>query len=162
MTSLSHTPVVRLATLQDVHGLVNLMEQFHAESGYVLDRAQAEAAFRTLIAQPALGCVLLAYRDAQPIGHAVLTVGFAMDCGGLCGCIDDLFVAPAFRRCGGGDALIAAVVAMARQMGCRAMHVEVGASNVAACALYAKYGLRRADDDRITLRDLGGLSNTRE
>lgn len=82
----------------------------------------------------------------------MFTVNFAMDYGGLCGCIDDLFVLPAFRRRGGGGALIGAIVAESRQRGCLAMQVEVGASNVAARMLYEKYGLLPAPDDRITVR----------
>jgi ribosomal protein S18 acetylase RimI-like enzyme len=128
------------------------MDPFYAESGYVLDHAWAHSAFLRLMGQPDRGCIMLAYNEAGTMGYAVLTISFAMEYAGLCGCIDDLYVLPQYRRLGVGHAMLSHVREECRLRDCLAMHVEVGASNAAARALYEKCGLRGADDDRITLR----------
>ena len=46
---------MRSATTDDTQTLVDLMAEFYAESGYVLDRPHAAAAFSELLADPRLG-----------------------------------------------------------------------------------------------------------
>lgn len=51
-------------------------------------------------------------------------------------------VAPPARRQGGGDALLRAVIAGAREVGVSVLFLEVDAGNAAAKALYAKHGFQ--------------------
>ena len=136
----------------DIASLVALMHDFHAESGYMLDRSWAAESFRELLARPALGAVWLAHSGAEPIGHVVLTVCYAMEHGGLIGCIDDLYVKPGSRCIGVATALLAALFDECRDRACKAVHVEVGAGNAPARALYASFGLLSVQDDRVLLR----------
>lgn len=140
-----------LATQADIPTLINLMREFYAEGGYVLDEAEGKASFNTLISTPALGGVWLAEIDGEAVGHVVLVVRFAMEYGGLEGYIDDLFVRPSARRQGVGRALLEALFADCRQRGVKALVVEVGQSNHAAQKLYASFGLRGWTDDREVL-----------
>ena len=93
--------VVRKATLDDIRPLVALMRDFYAESNFVLDERQATASFSTLLSQPSLGSVWIAFQGERAVGHAVLTIRYTMEHGGLSGCIDDVFVDRAYRaaRC---------------------------------------------------------------
>jgi ribosomal protein S18 acetylase RimI-like enzyme len=142
----------RRAERADIPHLVALMREFYGESSYPLDDAWAVAAFEHLLGEPALGAVWLVEDGTEPIGHVVLTVHFSMEFGGLCGTIDDLFVKPAYRRRGAGNAAIEAVIAECRRRGCRALSVEVGTDNRAAKALYENVGLVSVNDGRETLR----------
>jgi ribosomal protein S18 acetylase RimI-like enzyme len=142
---------VSLATPHDVGDLVTLMEEFYGESNYPLDRPWARTSFLELIARPALGCVWIARCDGAPAGHAVLTVRYAMEHGGLSGQVDDLFVRPTFRRLGAAAALLDALFAEARRRDCRSIQVEVGRDNAAAQRLYAHFGLRAYADGRELL-----------
>lgn len=145
------TLTVRRAAASDVAALVGLMHDFYAESGFELDHAWAAASFARLLADPALGCVWLAQDGALPAGHAVLTLRYTMEHGGLGGYIDDLYVRPEFRRIGAATALLSQLFAESRVRGCKSVQVEAGESNVAALAVYAKFGLRAAQDGRLLL-----------
>lgn len=58
--------------------------------------------------------------------------------------VEGLFVERAYRRRGIGGALIAACMAWARTAGASTIRLEVRASNVAALALYQRYGFSAA------------------
>lgn len=152
-----HAANVRSARVADVPALVELMYGFHAESGYALDRPGAERAFRTLLAQPALGGAwLAAAADAgEPgsaaLGYVVLVARFDMDVGGLLGCIEDLYVRPEARRGGVARALLETLCADCRRRGCGALRVEVAADNDAAISLYRGFGLAPLGDGRLIM-----------
>ena len=142
---------VRSAEPADVADLVLLMHDFYAEANYPLDHSWAAASFLQLLSRPELGCVWLVHSGPLPIGHAVLTVRYTMEHGGLSGYVDDLYVKPEFRRMGAGDALLNELFAECRARDCKFVHVEVGDSNAPALALYAKFGLLPAKDGRVLL-----------
>jgi ribosomal protein S18 acetylase RimI-like enzyme len=141
--------MLKRATTADIDALLDLMHEFYAEAGFSLDRPANAAALQCLLSRPALGCIWLAVSNEIPVGHVVLAVRFTMEHTGLSGYIDDLYVRPQFRRMGIGDALLAELVAECRARGCRSLQVEVGEANVGALALYAKFGLHVATDDRV-------------
>jgi GNAT superfamily N-acetyltransferase len=143
---------VRLASAADIDVLVDLMREFYAEADFPLDAAWAADAFSTLIADPALGAVWIISADDAPIGHVVLTIRYAMEFGGLIGYIDDLFVRKAHRRLGAATAGLEALVAECNRRGCKSIHVEVGPGNVAAVALYRRFGLAPGADERLQLK----------
>ena len=128
------------------------MREFYAESGYALDEAWAASAFRDLLADPSRGAVWLIEERCQPIGHVVLAVRFAMEFGGLLGCIDDLYVQPEHRRRGAAAAALRTLVEESRVRGCRAIEVEVAPGNPAAQAAYRRLGMVPGSDDRQHLR----------
>jgi ribosomal protein S18 acetylase RimI-like enzyme len=140
--------LTRSARAADIDALVGLMRAFYAESGYPLDGAWAAASFRTLFGQPALGAVWLAQADGDAVGHAVLTVRHAMEFGGPLGVVDDLYVAPSWRRRGVAHALLDALRGDARSRGCKAWQVEVGVDSVGAQALYRRFGFAPVSSDR--------------
>ena len=141
----------RLAVRSDIDALVALMRAFYAESGHRLDSRWAAASFADLLGEPALGAAWIATVATGAVGHAVLTVRHAMEFGGLAGCIDDLYVLPAWRRRGVAAALLAAARSECERRGCKAWQVEVGRDNAAARALYRRCGLAPVEGDRVTL-----------
>lgn len=143
--------VVTPAAVADIPSLVVLMQAFYAESGHALDADAARAAFGRLIGSPALGAVWIAHIGSEPVGHVVLVTRFAMEHGALAGCVDDLFVKPEYRRSGVGGVLLAALLTECASRQCQSLHVEVGADNMAARALYARFGLQAAQDGRVLM-----------
>jgi GNAT superfamily N-acetyltransferase len=142
---------VQLASLSDVQSLVELMHEFYAESSFTLDRTWAASSFTDLIAHPSLGGVWLIRVDGHVAGHVVLTVRYTMEFGGLSAYIDDLFVRALYRRRGAATAALDALLDECKRRGCLSLHVEVGHDNVAANALYSRYGLSPATDGRQLL-----------
>ena len=136
---------MRRASADDAATLVELMAEFYAESGYVLDRRHAAAGFSALLADPRLGLVWLIEHDAQAAGYVVLTFVFGMEYGGPMAVVDDFFVRPTFRNAGLGTAALAEVREACVAAGVRGISVEVAADNPAAQAVYRSAGFAMTD-----------------
>jgi len=129
------TPNVRRARPDETPILVVLMREFYAESGYVLDEESAALAFAELLADDSLGRAWLVEVDEEPAGYAVLTLGYSMEHGGRNAFVDDLFVREPHRGRGLGRAALGAIMNECRQLGVRAVHLEVGRGDIAAANL---------------------------
>ena len=140
---------VRRATSDDTQTLVNLMEEFYAEANFKLDRQWAADAFLSLVHEDDYGCVWIVSMEKEPIGHAVLTVRFTMEHGGLSGYVDDLFVRKEFRRHGAAYFMLLELESECRKRNCKALLVEVGNNNTAGLKTYEKLGLKLIADGRV-------------
>jgi len=142
---------MRPAKTDDLPALLDLMADFYAESGYVLERAHAEEAFSALLADQRLGRVWLIDQGSAVVGHVVVTFVFAMEYGGVTAVVDDFYVRPASRGAGVGTAALAEVRRACAEFGVRAMRVEVGRDNAIAQAVYRHVGFEAADHLLMTL-----------
>lgn len=145
------TTTTLTATLEDIPTLVDMMQEFYAEADYPLDRQWAADSFYTFLKDDSLGAAWIVVHDSEPAGYVVLTVRFSMEYGGLDAFIDDLFVRPGHRRQGLARAALDALFDECRRRQVLAVHVEVGADNIAAKSLYSSYGLKLGDDGRQKL-----------
>lgn len=143
--------LTRSAGPQDIGTLVGLMAEFHAESGYDLDREAAAKSFRRLLENPQSGGVWLAAIGDETAGYVVLTQRYSMDHGAFTAHIEDLYVKPSCRRSGVASALLSALMEDCRQRECMSVQVEVGHDNAPAVALYERFGLAPFTDGRILL-----------
>jgi ribosomal protein S18 acetylase RimI-like enzyme len=84
----------------------------------------------------------LAFDGERPVGLALCFLGFASFEARPLLNVHDLVVAPGQRRRGVGRALLAAVEAGARALGCCRVTLEVRQDNAPARALYADVGFR--------------------
>ena len=142
---------VHQADSTDIGELVELMEAFYAESSFHLDREWAADSFERLLSAPSLGCVWLARVGGRAVGHAVLSVRYAMEHAALSGYVDDLYVDPEFRRQHVASHLLRVLVEECHRRGCASLYVEVGESNTAALATYRRFGLAPITDGRVLL-----------
>jgi ribosomal protein S18 acetylase RimI-like enzyme len=94
-----------------------------------------EAAWRTRTARGEV-TTLLAWRDASPVGMTLVTPWDEPACVGLAG----VWVAPAGRGHGVGDALLRRACEVAAATGARRLLLEVGDHNTTAQQLYARHG----------------------
>ena len=132
---------VRLALLDDVPELVELMMDFYAEAGFPLPPEAAARTFAALLGDPRLGRVWMMEADGEAAGYAVLTVSYSMEYGGLRGFVDDLFVRPPFRGRGLATEALVELRDTAEALGVRALLVEVGPKNDTARRVYKRVGL---------------------
>jgi len=84
--------------------------------------------------------VFLAYEGNEPVGLALCFVGFSSFRARPLVNVHDLAVAPKFRGRGIGKALLDAVAADARALGCCKVTLEVRADNAKAIELYRRAG----------------------
>jgi GNAT superfamily N-acetyltransferase len=103
---MKHNPEVRRATIADVQLLVGLMKNLYSEAGFAVDEKDATASFSNLLSRASLGSAWIAFMQGKAIGHAVMTVRYTMEHGGLSGYVDDLFVEKEYRRQGAGTQLL--------------------------------------------------------
>jgi len=121
----------------------------YAEAGIPNDARASRDAFAALVRDPALGRAWIALVDERAAGYAVLTLGWSLEYGGRDAFVDDLYVVPLHRGRGLGGAALAAVEATARELGVRALHLEVERGNNPAQELYRRRGF--ADNERRLL-----------
>ncbi len=146
------TAKVRGAAKNDIPILVELMREFYAESKYSLDGDWAVRSFDQLLQSTERGAAWISFRGSDPAGYVVLTTRHSMEFGGLDGFVDDLFVRPAFRRCGVGTSLLTALFRECSERGVFAVHIEVGADNTAVQALCRRFGLSSNGRQLFTAR----------
>jgi ribosomal protein S18 acetylase RimI-like enzyme len=101
-----------------------------------------EAALRRLLAEPALGSVILMEWQGRPAGYAIVTLGFDLEFHGSDAYLTDLWVEPWARGRGLARPLLDAAEAAARAAGARALHLTVRPDNAPALALYARAGIK--------------------
>jgi ribosomal protein S18 acetylase RimI-like enzyme len=142
---------MRPARTDDLQELLDLMTDFYAEAGYVLDRTRAEEAFTALLADARLGRVWLIEQGPAAVGYVVATFVFALEHGGVIAVVDDFYIRPAFRGAGLGTAALAEVRRACAALGVRAIRVEVGRDNAVAQAVYRRVGFEAADRLLMTL-----------
>jgi GNAT superfamily N-acetyltransferase len=101
------------------------------------------AVAQTVIADGRHGFILVARApDGSPIGVAYASSVLSLEHGGHGGWIEELYVLPQWRGQGIGSDLIAKVVACAKELGWRALDLEVEASHQRAISLYARHQFR--------------------
>jgi ribosomal protein S18 acetylase RimI-like enzyme len=142
---------IRRATTEDIPLLVNMMQEFYAESNFMLDRQWATTSFSKFLSDNSHGAAWIGSHHSDPAGYVVMTIRFSMEYGGLDAFIDDLFVRVPYRRQGLGRILLDELFAECQRRKVLAVHVEVGQNNIAANALYSTCGLRLRDDCRQML-----------
>ncbi len=148
------------ASIADERALVALMSAFNKAEGIAWQPGPMGDALRRLLAQPALGIVLLARERAsgESAGYALATFGYDIEYGGLDAFVTELFVAPGYRCRGLGRFLLEAIISQVRQHGANAVHLMVRPDNTHARALYERLGFETAPRLMMTKRlDAGRL-----
>ena len=100
-----HDIRVRLAQMEDVEDLLDFKCRLALDTeNKTLDRERSRAAIAKCIANPRLGCYLLAWDEADPqrksIGTTMITYEMSVAVGGLIYFIKSVFVVPEARRKG--------------------------------------------------------------
>ena len=134
---------IRDATPADLPGVLALLGQQLDEHGVALPQDDLARAVRAMLANAALGRVLVAVRGTSVVGVAVLSFLWTLEHGGAATWLDELYVEPAERRRGVGRALVERTLALARASGRHALDLEVEPGHDAAERLYEALGFRR-------------------
>jgi ribosomal protein S18 acetylase RimI-like enzyme len=142
---------LREASPEDEAELLRMMRALAAqEPGKIeFDAAAAQVALRMLLAQPELGRTWLICDGPSAVGYVVLTLGFSFEFRGRDAFIDELYIAPAYRRKGLGRMAMEFAQKRAGELGVNALHLEVDHGNDAAMELYR--GLGYADHARYLM-----------
>ena len=143
---------MRLAAPEDVPLLLELMAEFYAESGFLLNRDRAQGAFSALLSDARLGHVWVIESDSRDVGYVAVTYVFSLEFGGLMGWLEDFFIQSSFRAAGIGTDALRQVRAYCVEHGIRALSVEVGSDNVIAQSVYRRIGMLETGRRLMTVR----------
>lgn len=138
---MDRNPSIGLATPADIPGLCDLLALlFSQEAEFSSARAAQERGLAAIIADPAVGHILVARQDAQPLGMISILYGISTALGGPVATLEDLVVAPEARGAGLGSRLLSHAIDHARGQGCLRLTLLTDGDNVDAQRLYKRQG----------------------
>jgi ribosomal protein S18 acetylase RimI-like enzyme len=114
--------------------------------------ARRRAALEPFLADPALGRAWLFRDGAAAVGYFVLTLGWSLEYGGRDAFVDELFVSRSHRGRGLGRRALEVIDEACRELGVRALHLEVEKDNFPAAELYRKRAFEDHDRRLMTRR----------
>jgi ribosomal protein S18 acetylase RimI-like enzyme len=147
---MAHT--THTAGTADVDILLSMMREFYSEGGTPFDPDFAREALRPLLEGGPWGQVWLLWDADDLAGYVVLTLGYSLEFGGRDAFVDELYVRPAYRGRGLGRRALSVVEAACRELGVRALHLEVHRTNPRARALYEAVGFQDRGHFLLTKR----------
>jgi ribosomal protein S18 acetylase RimI-like enzyme len=131
---------IRPATPADLDEVTDLLAAQLAEHDIPIARADLRFAADGILRVPDRGFVLLAARDGTAVGVACLSYSWTVERGGMVAWLDELYVVPALREHGIGNALLGEAIVTAGAAGCRTVELEVETSHARAEHLYRRHG----------------------
>jgi GNAT superfamily N-acetyltransferase len=155
MGELVMTPLVRGAVPADAPAILDMAAEFYPLMGIPFDRVALGPALTGLLGDATLGRVWLAEVRARPIGYAVVAFYYSLEFGGRAGLLDELFVREPYRGRGIGRAVLAALERDCRELGARALLLEVDREHDRTRALYLSVGFEDRENHSMAKR-LGG------
>ena len=147
-------PRLRLAMHTDLETLLAFMRGLNHEGGpsfdgRPFDEPIARRVILELIEDDRLGHIWLIELAGEPVGYAVLTLGYSLEFHGRDALLDEFFVAEHARGQGIGTAVLELIAEECRRLGACAVHLEVDRPNVKAQRLYRRSGF--VDHDRYLM-----------
>src|SRR5579864_4767765 len=135
-------PQFRVAEESDAELLLDFMQAYYLFDGHGYDREKARAALIALLQNPNLGCAWLILDGDSPVGYAVLCFGYSLEWLGRDAFVDEFYLREEYRGRGWGRKTMAFLEDRARELGVRALHLEVVNGNQRALHLYQSLGFR--------------------
>ncbi|MBV2134337.1 GNAT family N-acetyltransferase [Pseudomonas sp. MAP12] len=125
----------------DIPALCQLLDQLLAqEAEFTPDRAAQQRGLAAIIADPAVGEILVAVEDARIVAMVNLLYTISTALGARVALLEDMVVDAATRGAGVGSALLERAIAHAREIGCRRLTLLTDADNLAAQRFYGRQG----------------------
>jgi ribosomal protein S18 acetylase RimI-like enzyme len=132
--------------------LLDLMREFYATEGLPYDRGVVRDALGPLLSRGPWGRVWTLHQEGAAIGYVALTLGYSLELGGVVAIVDELYIRPAYRWRGAGRRALDHVADAARDLGARALLLEVSRTNAGAQALYREAGFQDTGRSVLTRR----------
>lgn len=143
---------LHLATDQDADKLLPLISAYHAFAGIPLTDEDRRAALDVLFSgEVQAACWLIGPRRA-PVGYIAVSFGFSIQLGGRDARIDEFFIRQAVRGRGMGSQVLEVLLPTLKQMGVRALHMDVPTDNERAQKLYRRAGFRAREKYHLMTR----------
>lgn len=133
-------PRFRQATELDVDTVLETMRGYYAEEGYPFVEAETRQALVDLLRDSCLGRLWVADEGDRVVGYLAVTLGHSLEHRGRDAFIDELFIAEEARSRGLGREALLVAETYGREVGVRALHLEVERHRQLAMAIYRRAG----------------------
>jgi ribosomal protein S18 acetylase RimI-like enzyme len=140
---------LRPATPADLEAVLALHQAFFSEDGYPFREEESRANLARLLGDPGLGRLWVMDDGGEVIGYLLLAFGFSLEFRGRDAFVDELYVAPGQRGRGLGTRALSLAAEACRDLGVRALHLEVERNKESAQELYRRAGF--VDHDRYLM-----------
>ena len=130
------------ASPSDTEPLLALMREFNEHERIEFVERDARSALAQILSDESLGRVWLIECGSETAGYLVLTLGFSFEFKGRDAFVDELFLRAEFRGRGFGKRALEVAEGACRELGVRALHLEVERGNAAAHELYRRSGFK--------------------
>ena len=138
---MTNTIKISTATEHDIPALTELLGLlFSQEAEFQADPAVQQRSLIELIANPALGTILVARRDGEAIAMVSLLFSISTALGGRVAWLEDMIVQPDWRGRGIGSTLLKHAVDHCRSEGLKRITLLTDGHNLAAQRFYQKHG----------------------
>jgi diamine N-acetyltransferase len=141
-------PTFKPAVVSDIETLVVLIQEFYQIEHLNFDQ-NTQNALIELLENKSYGGVWLIQHLEQTIGYVVLTIGYSLEFHGRDAFVDELYIRADYRGKGMGTRTLEYVQQVCRELGIKALHLEVDRVNTKAKELYHRVGFK--DHDRFLL-----------
>ncbi|MBU0507236.1 GNAT family N-acetyltransferase [bacterium] len=137
------------ATSADVPDLLSMMRELYEYDHSPFDEQEHRRALVDLLANANFGRLWLIQFNGETVGYVILAFGYSLEFRGRDAFVDELFVCEPFRGRGIGSEALRFVEMAARELGIKALHLEVTRANARAQEVYRKFGYQ--DHDRYLM-----------
>jgi len=132
---------IRLATTADLPSLVRLLKVlFEQEAEFKPDELAQARGLTLILENPEVGQILIAQQGADVAGMVGLLYTISTALGARVALLEDMVVAPAWRKAGIGSQLLEAAITHARQTGCQRITLLTDDINTDAQRFYRRHG----------------------
>lgn len=132
-----------IATTADIPALVDLLALlFSQEQEFSVNRPAHEQGLHRIITTPALGHIMVAKHQQQPIGMVSLLYSVSTALGGRVAWLEDMIIDPRHRQAGLGSELLRYAIHHAQQQGCQRITLLTDHDNIVAQNFYQKQGFQ--------------------
>jgi GNAT superfamily N-acetyltransferase len=140
----------KLAAPADLDLLLILNREFCAFDQHPFDEPALRPALDRLLRDESLGRVWLIEDGEAPIGYLVLAFGYSLEYRGRDAFVDEIYIRESHRRQGIGTQAFAFLETACRELGVRALHLEVEDRNAAAQQFYRTVGFHDQERHLMT------------
>jgi GNAT superfamily N-acetyltransferase len=144
----------RVAAIADLATLLEFVREFHLHENLAFDESIDSDILKHFLTDESLGQAWLIQQADEAIGYIILTLGYSLEYGGRDAFIDEFYLRPKYRGQGIGTQTLAFAEAACRNLGVKALHLEVDFENPDAQRLYSKSGYKPHQRILMT-KDLG-------
>lgn len=127
------------------------MRDFYVFERLPFDENRQRQLVSQLIQNPNLGRLIVFEQRTELLGYMVLGFGFTLEFHGRDCLLDEFYVVPEHQSKGVGRAAVEFAIAICREMGIHAVHLEADYVNVRGHEFYKKLGFKDHERHLMTL-----------